>query len=103
MDCSRAAAGARRRELASARAGDPVNGFGVVCAIGLVAFWLFGYDLPGGVQTGADSHGAHLLIWPALGADVWWPPRVSFAHEAELEQLARRMPAGTEVHGMPQL
>jgi hypothetical protein len=82
--------------------GDPMNGFGVVFAIGPVAFWLFGYELPGGIQTGAGSDDAHLLIWPPLGPDVRRPPRVTLEREAELEELARRMPAGTQVHGMPQ-
>lgn len=83
--------------------GDPINGFGVVFAIGPVAFWLFGYDLPGGIQTSAGSDDAHVLIWPALGPDVRWPPRDRLEREAQLEELARRMPAGTVVHGMPKV
>jgi hypothetical protein len=83
--------------------GDSMNGFGVVFAIGPVAFWLFGYRLPGEPRTSAGSDDAHLLIWPALGPDVRWPPRVSLGREAELEELARRMPTGTTIHGMPQL
>ena len=51
-----------------------MNGFGVVYAIGPLTFWLFGYDLPGDLQTSAGSDDAHLLIWPALGPDVRWPP-----------------------------
>ena len=81
----------------------PMNGFGVVFAIGPVAFWLFGYDLPGDTLTSAGSDDAHLLVWPALGPDVRWPPRVTLEREADLEALARRMPGGTVVHGMPQL
>jgi hypothetical protein len=37
------------------RPGDPMNGFGVVFAVGPVAFWLFGYDLPGAPQTQGES------------------------------------------------
>jgi hypothetical protein len=80
---------------------DPVNGFGVVFAIGPLCLWLFGHDLPGESRTQAGSDDRHLLIWPALGADVRWPPRETFAKEGELEELARRMPAGTQVHGLP--
>jgi hypothetical protein len=83
--------------------GDPMNGFGVVFAIGPLAFWLFGYDLPGELRTSAGSDDEHLLIWPALGPDVRWPPPVTLEREAQLEELARRMPAGTVVHGMPKL
>jgi hypothetical protein len=83
--------------------GDPMNGFGVVFAIGPLAFWLFGYDLPDGLQTGAGSDDAHLLIWPALGPDIRWPPHLTLERDADLEALARRMPTGTQVHGMPQL
>jgi hypothetical protein len=83
--------------------GDPVNGFGVVYAIGPVAFRLFGAELPGDPQTTAASDDAHRLIWPALGQGVRWPPRVTLQAEADLESLARRLPSGTEVHGMPQL
>jgi len=85
------------------RESDPINGLGVVFAIGPLAFWLFGADLPGNPRTNAGSDDAHLLIWPALGQDVRWPPRKSLALEAELEALARRMPSGTEVHGMPRM
>lgn len=83
--------------------GDPLNGFGVVYAIGPLAFWLFGADLPGNPQTSAASDDAHLLIWPALGGEVRWPPRETLHTEADLEALARRVPSGTEVHGMPRL
>jgi hypothetical protein len=79
----------------------PMNGFGVAFAIGPLAFWLFGYDLPGDLQTNAGSDDAHLLIWPALGPSVRWPPREALEREAQLDELARRMPAGTQVHGMP--
>jgi hypothetical protein len=78
-----------------------MNGFGVVYAIGPLTFWLFGYDLPGDLQTSAGSDDAHLLIWPALGPDVRWPPRGTLEREAQLEELAQRMPAGTHVHGRP--
>ncbi len=83
--------------------GNAMNGFGVTFAIGPVAFWLFGADLPGNPQTSAGSDDRHLLIWPALGPDVRWPPRETIEREAELEELARRMPTGTLVHGMPTL
>ena len=79
----------------------PMNAFGVAFAIGPLAFWLFGYDLPGDLQTSVGSDDAHLLIWPALGPDVRWPPRKSLEREAQLDELARRMPAGTHVHAMP--
>jgi hypothetical protein len=83
--------------------GDPLNGFGVAYAIGPLVFWLFGADLPGNPRTSADSDDAHLLIWPALGRDVRWPPRETLHMEADLEALARRMPSGTLIHGMPKL
>lgn len=80
----------------------PLNGFGVVFAVGPLAFWLAGYNLPGSTsQTTAGSDDAHLLIWPALGPDVRWPPRETLEREAQLEELARRVPAGTHVHGQP--
>jgi hypothetical protein len=74
--------------------GDPLNGFGVVYAIGPVVFWLFGADLPGDPRPNAGSDDAHVLIWPALGRDVRWPPRKTLAREADLEALARRVPRG---------
>jgi len=83
--------------------GDDMNGFGVVFAVGPLVFWLFGYDLPGGVQTAAGSDDEHVLIWPTAGPDVWWPPRKMLEREAQLEELARRMPTGTLIHGMPKL
>jgi len=81
--------------------GDPMNGFGVAYAVGPLAFWLFGVDLPGNPQTSAGSDDGHLLIWPALGPDIRWPPRETITREADLEALARRMPDGTLIHGMP--
>lgn len=33
--------------------------------------------------------------------DVRWPPRESIESEEELGELARRMPGGTIIHGMP--
>jgi hypothetical protein len=81
--------------------GDPMNGFGVVYAIGPLAFWLFGYDLPGGVLTRVGSDDAHGLIWPALGPDIRWPPRVTLEHEDDLRELAATVPPGTQVHGRP--
>ncbi len=83
------------------KVGEPMNAFGIVFAIGPVAFWLFGYDLPGPLQTSAGSDDTHVLIWPALGRDVRWPPPLTLEREAQLEALARRMPSGTQVHGMP--
>jgi hypothetical protein len=74
-----------------------MSGFGVVYAIGPLTFWLFGYDL----QTSAGSDDPHLLIWPALGPDVRWPPRQTFEREAQLDELAQRMPVGTRVYGKP--
>jgi hypothetical protein len=81
--------------------GDDMNGFGVVFASGPVAFWLFRYDLPGELRTSAGSDDAHLLIWPALGPDVQWPPRRTLEHEGDLRELSRRLPSRTQVHGMP--
>ena len=78
-----------------------MNGFGVAFAVGPLAFWLFGYDLPGDVQTRAGSDDSHLLIWPAVGPDVCWPPRQTLEREAQLDELAQRMPTGTHVHGKP--
>jgi hypothetical protein len=83
--------------------GEPMNGFGVTYAIGPLAFWLFGVDLPGNPQTQGRSDARHLLIWPALGADARWPPKETIEREAELEELARRMPGRTLVHGMPEV
>ena len=57
------------------RPSDPVNGFGVVFAIGPLLFWLFGHNLRGHLYTSAGSDDAHVLIWPALGNQVLWPPR----------------------------
>jgi hypothetical protein len=82
---------------------DPINGFGVAFAIGPVVLWLFGYDLPGEPRTSADSDQGHLLIWPAVGPEIRWPPQESLQQESELEELARRMPSGTVIHGKPQL
>ena len=73
---------------------DPVNGFGVVFAIGPLVFWLFGHTLRGDLYTSAGSDDAHVLIWPALGNDVRWPPRQTLQTEAELEQLALHVPSG---------
>jgi hypothetical protein len=83
--------------------GDEMNGFGVVFAIGPVAFWLFGYELPGDRRTSGGSDDVHVLIWPALGPDIRWPPPRALEREAQLEELARQLPAGTLIHGMPQL
>jgi hypothetical protein len=47
------------------RPGDPMNGFGLVFAVGQVAVWLFGYDLPGAPQTQGGSDDTHSFIWPA--------------------------------------
>jgi hypothetical protein len=52
-------------------------------------------------QTTTGSGDAHLLIWQALGPGVRWPPREALEREAQLDELARRMPAGTHLHGMP--
>lgn len=79
--------------------GDPINCFGVAYAIGPVAFWLFGHDLPGPLRTGAASDDAHLLIWPALGPDVRWPPAKPFGTADDLNRLARRMPDGVQPQG----
>jgi hypothetical protein len=81
------------------RAGDPMNGFGVVFAVGPVAFWLFGYDLPGAPQTQGGSDDTHVLIWPALGSDVYWPPPKALESERDLMELARRVPTGTVIRG----
>ena len=80
--------------------GEPINGYGVAFAVGPVAWWLFGHDVPvTDMKSGSDD--AHLLIWPALGPDIRWPPLHTLETEAELEQLARHMPTGTAVHGPP--
>lgn len=76
-----------------------MNGFGVVFAVGPVAFWLFGYDLPGAPQTQGGSDDAHVLIWPALGPDVYWPPSKVLESEGDLVELARRVPTGTVISG----
>lgn len=83
--------------------GDALNGFGIVFTIGYVAFWLAGYELPGAPRTRASSDDTHLLIWPALGPTVRWPPPQMLETEDQLEALARRLPAGTQVLGMPEL
>jgi hypothetical protein len=79
--------------------GDPMNGFGVAFAVGPVAFWLVGYDVPGGPHTQAGSDDKQLLIWPALGADVRWPPQKALESEQELMELSKRLPTGTIVRG----
>lgn len=79
--------------------GDPMNGFGIAFAVGPVAFWLVGYDVPGGPHTQGGSDDKHLLIWPALGRDVRWPPATALESEQELQELARRLPTGTIVRG----
>lgn len=81
------------------RPGDPMNGFGVAFAIGPVAFWLVGYEVPGGPHKQAGSDDAHLLVWPALGPDVRRPPTNSLKSEQELMELSRRLPTGTIVRG----
>jgi hypothetical protein len=81
------------------RPGDPMNGFGVVFAVGPVGFWLFGYDLPGSPQTSAGSDDAHLLMWPSLGRDVYWPPPKALESEQDLIELAQRLPTGTILRG----
>jgi hypothetical protein len=81
--------------------GDPMNGFGVVFAIGPLAFWLVGYDLPEGVLTQAGSDDAHVLVWPALGPDVRWPPQVTLEREDDLREMAATVPPGTQIHGRP--
>lgn len=79
--------------------GEPMNGFGLAFAVGPVAFWLVGYDVPGGPHTAAGSDDKHLLIWPALGPDVRWPPPSALESEQELMELSRRLPTGTIVRG----
>ena len=74
-----------------------MNGFGVVFAVGPVAFWLFGYGLPGAPQTQGGSDDTHILIWPALGPDVYWPPLKALESERDLMELARRLPTGTVI------
>jgi hypothetical protein len=51
-----------------------MNGFGVVYAIGPLIFWLFGYDLPGDLQTSAGSDDAHAKL-PSSGSPMRppWP------------------------------
>lgn len=80
---------------------DPMNGFGVVFAVGSLAIWLFGYDLPEGVLTQAGSSDRQLLIWPALGPDVLWPPRVSLQREDDLRELAATVPRDTVLPAWP--
>jgi hypothetical protein len=82
---------------------DPLNAFQVVFTIGPVVFWMVRYELPepGLIQTASDD--AHLLIWPALGPDVSWPPRASIASEDELATLSRRIPTGSQLLGAPQV
>ena len=59
--------------------GDPMNGFGVAYAIGPLAFWLFGVDLPGNPQTsaGSDEPPPHLAgarpRYPLAAADDDYP------------------------------
>jgi hypothetical protein len=81
------------------RPDDPINGLGVAFAIGPVAFWLVAYDVPGGPHTEAASDDAHVLIWPALGPDVRWPPPTAVGSEDELRELSRRLPTGAIVGG----
>jgi hypothetical protein len=81
--------------------GDETNGFGVLFTVGPVAFWLWRHSLRGGPYAESGSDDAHLLIWPALGADVRWPPRETLQTEAELKELSRRMPTGVEPRGLP--
>jgi hypothetical protein len=83
--------------------GDPMNGYSVVFAIGPVVFWLWGHDLTGGPYTEAHSGDAHVLIWPALGSDVHWPPRHTFEAEAELQALSHRLPAGVAPRGLAEM
>ena len=71
-----------------------MNGFGVAFAVGPVAFWLVGYDVPGGPYTEAGSDDRHVLIWPALGPGIRWPPPKAIESERELMELARRLPTG---------
>ncbi len=79
-----------------------MNGFGVVLvAVGSLAIWLFGYDLPEGVLTQAGSSDRQLLIWPALGPDVLWPPRVSLRRENDLRDLAATVPRDTLLSAWP--
>ena len=79
--------------------GAPLNGFGVVFAVGHLAIWLFGAEVPDAPRPQSGSDDAHILVWPTLGPDVRWPPPKALKGEADLEALARRMPAGTDVHG----
>jgi hypothetical protein len=77
---------------------DATNGFGLVFTIGPVAFWLVAYDVPGGPPAQAGSDDA-LLIWPALGPDVRWPPTAAHGSDSDLLELSRRLPTGTVVRG----
>jgi hypothetical protein len=80
---------------------DPINGFQVVFTIGPVVFWLVGYDLPEPVDVTVGSDGAHLLIWPALGPNVAWPPLEPLTTEGELAALSRHIPFGSQLLSAP--
>ncbi len=90
---------ARTANMAAPTADDPINGFGVAYAIGPVVFWLFGHELPGRLLTEGRSGEAELLIWPALGPDIRWPPRKALRTADDLSRLARRMPDGVTPRG----
>jgi hypothetical protein len=81
--------------------GDPINAFQAVFVIGSVVFWLVGYDLPEPPEVRVGSDDAHLLIWPALGPNVAWPPRAALTSEADIEALARQTPHGSQLLGSP--
>jgi hypothetical protein len=90
---------ARTADMGAPTADDRINGFVVVFVIGPVVFWLFGHDLPGQLLAEGQSGDTHLLVWPAFGPDISWPPARALTTADDLSRLARRMPEGVTPGG----
>ena len=68
------------------------NGFHAVLAIGNLALCLFYCSIPEGGLADGFSSDNRALIWPATGADVWWPPKSSFDGVEALRLASQEVP-----------
>lgn len=70
------------------------NAFQAVFAVGHLVCQVFYVELPEGPVAHGGSDERHIQLWPAVGADVRWPPQDSFPDEDELQTESRRTPEG---------
>ncbi len=68
------------------------NGFHAVLAIGNLALCLFFASVPDGGLADGYSSAQRTLIWPTVGASVWWPPEKSFEGVEDLKHASQEVP-----------